>query len=405
MRLLIVSQYFWPENFRINDLASELVSRGHEVTVLTGLPNYPSGKIFEEYLTDTEKFSNYKEVRVLRVSLLPRGTGALRLLLNYLSFSISACVLGPWRLRGQKFDLVLTCQLSPVTVGLPGAFLARLKNVPMVMWVLDLWPDTLKAIGVVKSPRLLGYVGSLVGFIYRRCDLILAQSRSFIPKIQSLAGPCIPVVYFPSWAEDVFQAEALTPAPEVPVKDGAFNVMFAGNVGEAQDFECILSAATLLKEHAHIRWLIVGDGRMSAWVQSEIELRGLAGCVLLLGRHPVERMPEFFLQADAMLVTLEDQEIFSMTIPGKLQSYLAAGMPIIAALNGEGADVVRSANAGFTCAAGNAVGLAEIALKMADLPLIKRKAMGKNGLEYSKREFDRRMVVDLAEKYCSGLLK
>lgn len=405
MRLLIVSQYFWPENFRINDLASELVSRGHDVTVLTGLPNYPSGQIFEEYVADSEKFSNYKKVRILRVPLLPRGNGALRLLLNYLSFSISAFVIGPWKLRGQRFDVVLTCQLSPVTVGLPGAFLALLKNAPMVMWVLDLWPDTLKAIGVVESPRLLAYVGSLVGFIYRRCDLILAQSRGFIPKIQSLAGPCIPVVYFPSWAEDVFQAEALTPAPEVPVKDGAFNVMFAGNVGEAQDFECILSAATLLKEHAHIRWLIVGDGRMSAWVQSEIELRGLAECVLLLGRHPVERMPEFFSQADAMLVTLADQEIFSMTVPGKLQSYLAAGMPIIAALNGEGADVVRSANAGFTCAAGNAVGLAEIVLQMADLPLSKRQAMGMNGIEYSKREFDRRMVVDLAEKYCSGLLK
>jgi glycosyltransferase involved in cell wall biosynthesis len=337
--------------------------------------------------------------------LLPRGNGALRLLLNYLSFSISACVLGPWKLRGQKFDVVLTCQLSPVTVGLPGAFLAWQKNAPMVMWVLDLWPDTLKAIGVVKSQRLLAYVGSLVGFIYRRCDLILAQSRSFIPKIQSLAGHCIPVVYFPSWAEDVFQAEALTPAPEVPIKDGAFNVMFAGNVGEAQDFECILSAANLLKQYTHIRWLIVGDGRMSAWVQSEIELRGLAECVLLLGRHPVERMPEFFVQADAMLVTLADQEIFSMTIPGKLQSYLAAGMPIIAALNGEGADVVRSANAGFTCEAGNADGLAEIVLRMAELPLTERQAMGKNGLEFSKREFDRRRVVDMAEKYLSGLLK
>ena len=405
MRFLIVSQYFWPENFRINDLASELVSRGHEVTVLTGLPNYPSGQIFKEYLAETEKFSNYKDVRILRVPLLARGNNGLRLLFNYLSFSISACLLGPWKLIGQKFDVVLTCQLSPVTVGLPGALLAWHKNAPLVMWVLDLWPDTLQAIGVVKSTRLLSYVRSLVGFIYRRCDLILAQSRSFIPRIQSLAGPCIPVVYFPSWAEEVFQTGGVKPAAEVPVKDGIFNVMFAGNVGEAQDFECILSAATLLKGHSNIRWLIVGDGRMSAWVEAEIELRGLAECVLLMGRHGVERMPEFFLQADAMLVTLADREIFSMTIPGKLQSYLAAGMPILGALNGEGADVVRSANAGFTCPAGNAEGLAEIVLKMAKLPLSERQVMGKNGLEYSKREFDRRMVVDMAEKYCSELLK
>jgi colanic acid biosynthesis glycosyl transferase WcaI len=405
MRLLIISQYFWPENFRINDLASELVSRGHEVVVLTGLPNYPSGRIFGEYLSDPEKFSSYNGVRIYRVPLLPRGDGTVKLLLNYLSFSLSACVFGPWKLRHQKFNAVLTCQLSPVTVGLPGALLAWVKNAPMAMWVLDLWPDTLKAIGVIKSPRLLTYVGVVVRFIYSRCELILAQSRSFIPRIQSLAGPKIPIVYFPSWSEDLFQVKALSPAPEVPVKDGCFNVMFAGNIGEAQDFECILSAATLLKSNPKIRWLIVGDGRMSSWVQSEIQRRGLEKCVLMLGRHSVERMPEFFLHADAMLVTLADREIFSMTIPGKLQSYLAAGKPIIAALNGEGADVVRAANAGFTCEAGNAVGLAKILVKMAELPPIERLAMGKNGLEFSKREFDRQKVMNMAEKHLTRLVE
>jgi len=404
LRILVVSQYFWPENFRINDLASELVGRGHEVTVLTGLPNYPNGQIFKEYVADSEKFSNYKGVQVVRVPLLPRGNGAFRLLLNYLSFLISSCVLGPWKLRG-RFDVVLTYQLSPVTVGLPGALLAWLKNVPMVMWVLDLWPDTLKAIGVIKSPRLLAYIEKFVGFIYRRCDLIWVQSRSFIPKIQSLTGPSIPVVYLPSWAEDLFGLEARTPAQEVPAKDGAFNIMFAGNIGEAQDFECILSAATLLKEHSNIRWLIVGDGRMSSWVKAEIQRRGLESCVLMLGRHSVERMPEFFLHADAMLLTLADREIFSMTIPGKLQSYLAAGKPVIAALNGEGADVIRAANAGLTCMAGNAVGLAEIVRKMSELPASERLVMGKNGLEFSKREFDRRMVLDIAEKYLSRLIE
>jgi glycosyltransferase involved in cell wall biosynthesis len=404
MQLLIVSQYFWPENFRINDLASELVTRGHEVTVLTGLPNYPTGRIFEEFLDNPKKFSIYKGVRIYRVPVVPRGRGTVKLFLNYLSFPISACIFGLWKLRDQKFNAVLTCQLSPVTVGLPGAFLARVKNAPMVMWVLDLWPDTLKAIGVVKSPRLLAYVGMLVGFIYSRCDLIWAQSRSFIPKIRRLAGPRIPIMYFPSWAEDLFKVEALKPAPEVPVRSGCFSIMFAGNIGEAQDFECILSAANLLRRHSNIRWLIVGDGRMSSWVRAEIERRRLEGCVLMFGRHSVERMPEFYLHADAMLVTLADQEIFSMTIPGKLQSYLAAGKPIIAALNGEGADIVRAANAGFACEAGNAVGLAKIALKMAELPSIERLAMGKSGLEFSKREFDRQMVVDMAEECFSGLI-
>lgn len=405
MRLLIVSQYFWPENFRINDLASELVHRGHEVTVLTGLPNYPTGKVFKEFLENSADFSNFQNIKIVRVPLVPRGRGAVRLLLNYLSFTINACVLGPWKLRGQKFDVVLTCQLSPVTVGLPGAFLAWIKRAPMAMWVLDLWPDTLKAIGVVRSPRLLAGVGELVSFIYKRCDLILAQSQSFISKIKQSAGESIPVVYFPSWAEDVFKSHITIPAPEVPDRAGSFSVMFAGNVGEAQDFECILSAATLLKQHSHIRWLIVGDGRMSAWVASQIVLRGLGDQVLLLGRYPVERMPDFFAKADAMLVTLADQEIFAMTIPGKLQSYLAAGMPVIAALNGEGADVIRLAKAGFTCPAGNAVELASVVQKMSELPKSERQAMGKNGLEFSQQAFDRKMIVDMAEKYLSGLCK
>lgn len=405
MRLLIVSQYFWPENFRINDLANELVHRGHEVTVLTGLPNYPNGSVFTEFLENPTAFSTFQNIKIIRVPLIPRGRGSVRLLLNYLSFSITACLLGPWRLRGQRFDVVLTCQLSPVTVGLPGAFLAWIKKAPMAMWVLDLWPDTLKAIGVVKSPQLLSGVGKLVSFIYRRCDLILAQSQSFLPKIKQSAGESMPVVYFPSWAEDVFNSDTIIPAPEVPERAGSFSVMFAGNVGEAQDFECILSAATLLKQHSHIRWLIVGDGRMSAWVAEQIALRGLRDRVLLLGRYPVERMPNFFARADAMLVTLADQEIFAMTIPGKLQSYLAAGMPVIAALNGEGADVIRLAKAGFTCPAGNAVELASVVQKMSELTMSERQAMGKNGLKYSQQAFDRKMIVDMAEKYLSGLCK
>ncbi len=405
MNILIVSQYFWPENFRINDLAQELEARGHGVTVLTGVPNYPGGNIYEDFRADPERFANHENVEIVRVPLLPRGSGAARLLLNYISFSLFACTLGPWRLRGRKFDVVLTCQLSPVTVGLPGALMAWINNVPMVMWVLDLWPDILSALGVVKSPLLLAYVGKLVGFIYRRCDLILAQSQSFVPKIQVLAGPHIPVVYFPSWAEKYFKDEVTEPASEVPIKDGAFNLMFAGNVGESQDFECILSAAELLKSNLNIRWLIVGDGRMSSWVKAQIKSRGLDDTVILLGRHPIERMPEFFIHADAMLVTLADQEIFSMTIPGKLQSYLAAGMPIVAALNGEGAEIIRLAKAGLTCPAGNASELAKTVLTMSGLSLSERQAMGKSGLQFSEREFDRSKVIDLAEKYLLGLYK
>ncbi len=404
MKILIVTQYFWPENFRINDLAKELVLRGHEVTVLTGLPNYPNGEIFREFVATPNQFNNFFNVNIVRVPLLPRGKGVLRLFLNYVSFVLTACLLGPWKLRNKKFDVVLTYQLSPVTVGLAGALLARLKSAPLIMWVLDLWPDTLKAIGIVKSPRLLVCVGKLVSFIYRRCDLILAQSKSFIPKIKVLSGQEIPVIYFPSWAENFFRPNRVVPAQEIPTVEGVFSVMFAGNIGEAQDFPCILSAASLLKNRRDIRWLIVGDGRRANWVKSEIEALGLTNSVHLFGRHPVQRMPEFFAHADAMLVTLADQEIFSMTIPGKLQSYFATGIPVIAALNGEGADVIKEAQAGLTCMAGDAEGLAALVIQMSKISPQDRKKMGINGLEFSKREFDRRIAINKFESQLKRLI-
>jgi colanic acid biosynthesis glycosyl transferase WcaI len=405
LNVLIVSQYFWPENFRINDLAQELVARGHSVTVLTGFPNYPEGRISAEFLLDRRKYSSFNGVDIVRVPLVPRGSSRFGMVVNYLSFSGLACLLGPWMLRGRKTDVVLTCQLSPVTVGLVGALIARIKRARMAMWVLDLWPETLEAIGVVRSSKIIAFFGWFVGFIYRRCGLILAQSRSFIPRIQSRAGADIPVVYFPSWAEKVFVSGVITPATEVPIRSGTFNVMFAGNIGEAQDFGCILAAAELLRDRSHIRWLVVGDGRMFSWVKDQIKLRGLLDSVILLGRYPLERMPDFFVHADAMLVTLADRSIFSLTIPGKLQSYLAAGMPVVGALNGEGADVIRMANAGFSCPAGDHAGLAAIVLKMSRFSGKEREAMGNNGARFSEIEFDRDKLIDKLEGYLAGMCK
>lgn len=403
MRLLVVSQYFWPENFRINDLVAELVRRGHQVTVLTGLPNYPDGKVFEQFLSDPARHSHFEGAEVIRVPLMPRGQGGLRLMLNYLTFAVSASVVGLWKLRGRQFDLIFAYQLSPVTVGVPAALMRAVKRVPLAFWVLDLWPETLQALGVVRSPALLQVVGKLVTFIYKRCDLILAQSKSFIPQIKKYAGDSRRVVYFPSWAESVFDMPHAVPADEVPLKRGSFNVMFAGNVGDAQDFPTILAAAECLKSHAHIRWLIVGDGRMARWVADEIKRRHLRVCVLMLGRHPVERMPSFFKHANALLVSLKDEPIFSMTIPGKLQSYLAAGIPVVAMLNGEGAEVVKTSNAGLTCAAGDHLGLAAAVLKLSEMSNQEREAMGRNGLNVSAREFDRDTLIDRLEGWLEKL--
>lgn len=397
MRILVVSQYFWPENFRINDLVKEWMQRGHEVTVLTGIPNYPTGKVFEAYQEQPSVFADYDGAEVLRVPMLPRGTGGLRLMLNYVSFVLGSCIFGPWQLRGKPVDVLFVFEPSPVTVGLPAILLGKIKNAPVVFWALDLWPETLAAIGVLRSPRMLGWVGQMVRFIYNRCTLVLGQSRGFLGSIAKYCNDRAKIRYFPSWAEDVFTDTCVQPAPEVPEWADGFTVVFAGNIGEAQDMPAVLDAAERLKDNVSIRWIIVGDGRKSDWLQSEVISRGLDKQVLLPGRFPVERMPSFYVHADALLVSLKRDPVFSMTIPGKVQSYLMAGIPLLGILDGEGATVIREANAGFTCNAGDGAGLAKAVLTLAAMLPEKRKQMGLNGRKYAQQEFGRVQLMDRLE--------
>jgi colanic acid biosynthesis glycosyl transferase WcaI len=401
MHLLVITQYFWPENFRINDLVADFVQRGHQVTVLTGVPNYPEGQVFEAYRRNPTEFDTYAGARVVRVPMLARGRGAARLALNYVSFALSATLWGGWRLRKGQFDAILVYEPSPVTVGIPGAALRWLTRAPLAFWVLDLWPETLKAVGMVRSAWGLGIVGHVVQWIYRRCDLILAQSKSFVPQIRSYAGNSQRIEYFPSWAESLFaQSGEGVPAEEVNAVPGSFTVMFAGNIGEAQDFPSVLEAAELLKEsHPHIRWIVLGDGRMKPWVDQEIAARQLTRCIHMLGRFPVERMPSFFLSADALLVSLKKEPIFAMTIPGKLQSYLAAGRPIVAMLDGEGANLLNDAGAGLTCPAGDAAGLANAVVRLSEMSAVERAEMGRKGLALYEQEFERSMLLGRLEAW------
>ena len=393
MRILVVSQYFWPENFRINDLVSEFCERGHDVTVLTGYPNYPAGEIFPEFINDPKGYQAYGTARVVRVPLAKRSSGAVRLALNYASFAVSATLLGGWRLRGQVFDVVFVFEPSPITVGLPAVFLRYLKRVPLVFWVLDLWPETLEAVGVIRSTRLLYAIGLLVSFIYDRCDLILAQSRSFVPQIRAYCRKQKTIEYFPSWSDATFDFSVVEAAIEVPSGEEMFSVLFAGNIGDAQDFTAVLDAAEVLKNNKNIRWLIVGDGRAADWVRSEVIRRGLEHSFIMLGRYSIERMPSFYKHADALLVSLKDEPIFSMTIPGKLQSYLAAGIPVLAMLNGEGAEIVNRSGAGLSCQAGDGRALAANVLKLSNMSIDERQVMGERGMAMSRNEFDRSMLI------------
>lgn len=399
MQILVVTQYFWPENFRINDLVLELKQRGHDLTVLTGKPNYPSGKYFPEFLSNPSSFSSYEGVEVIRVPMLRRAQGSFRLFLNYLSFVVGASLCGPWFLRKHAFDVVFIYEPSPVTVAFPAILLGRVKKAPVVFWVLDLWPETLSAIGAVRSPLLLRWVGNLVRFIYGRCTLVLGQSEGFVDGIAKYCADTSKIRYYPSWAEDVFLADTIEKASEVPVLSDTFNVVFAGNIGEAQDMPAVLSAAEQLKRDIRIRWLIVGDGRKFEWLAKEVVRRGLHDKVLLLGRHPVERMPSFYAHADALLVSLKSDPVFSMTIPAKLQTYLMAGIPVLGMLDGEGALAIERANAGLTCAAGDSAGLAQAVQQLAAMSEHGRRTMGENGRQYAQKEFDRDMLISKLEGF------
>jgi len=372
--------------------------RGHEVTVLTGKPNYPAGKVFDTYRQNPDDFSKYEGARVFRVPMLARGQGSFRLFLNYLSFVVGAGIWGAWQLRGQSFDVIFVYEPSPVTVGLPAILLGRLKRVPVVFWALDLWPETLAAIGIVRSPRVLGWIGLLVRFIYNHCTIILGQSKGFLDSIIKYCADPQKVRYFPSWAEGVFSQSNTVKAPEILCCEGVFTVLFAGNVGEAQDMPAVLDAAERLKGNSSIRWVIVGDGRKSDWLLTEVARRELQSNVLLLGRFPIDRMPSFYAHADALLVPLKKDPVFSMTIPGKVQSYLMSGIPLIGMLDGEGAAVIELARAGFICPAGDSSALVGAILKMAALSVEERVRLGMNGREYAETEFGRNMLMGRLEE-------
>lgn len=399
MKILVVSQYFWPENFRINDLVQDLVRRGHEVTVLTGYPNYPTGKIFHDFKSNPSHFSQYCGTKIFRVPLIPRGTNRWCLVLNYLSFALNATIVSLYKLRNKDFDVIFVFEPSPITVGIPAIVLRRFKKAPVVFWVLDLWPETLEALGIVRSKTILWGIGWLVGFIYNRCDLVLGSSKGALQGIARFCSNKEKIRFFPNWAERVFEQTAIELAPETTPQAAVFNIVFAGNIGEAQDFPSILNAAKHLQSYKAIQWVIIGDGHLSLWLQKEVKRLSLEKCFLLVGQFPLERMPSFFAHADALLVTLKGGSAFSLTIPGKIQSYLMAAVPLLGMLDGEGADVIREAQAGLVCNAGNSIALANNVMRLSAMSKQKRAKLGQNARTYAEREFACNRMIDRLESW------
>lgn len=393
MKVLVVSQYFWPESFRINDVVCSLNERGIAVSVLTGKPNYPEGRIFPGYRPSGIQMEQYCGATVWRVPIFSRGTrSGWRLALNYLSFVISGVILAPWVLRGRRYDAIFVYAPSPILQAIPALFLGWLKNSCVIIWVQDLWPESLEATGYVRNRRVLEWVKRLVRCIYRHADLLLVQSKGFMSPVGALASGT-PVAYFPNSVESMFSDMSEVPLPEIPSLDEGFSVLFAGNVGVGQAVEVIVEAATLLKDHPDIRFVVLGNGSRWDWMREQVKALGLIN-LHLPGRYPVDTMPGLMQKASALLVSLADQPIFAATVPNKVQAYMAAGRPILACLNGEGARLVEDAGAGLSVPAEDAGGLAAAVLRLYEMPTDDRAAMGANGRRYFKEHFDHDRLID-----------
>ena len=396
LKIIIISQYFWPENFRINQLSSELVKKGNQVTVLTGLPNYPEGQIYKSFKENKKDFQFYKGVRVIRVPLIARRKNKIFLLLNYISFTISSCTLGLLKIINEEFDIIFVFQTSPVFIGITSTLISYIKKIPQVLWVLDLWPESLEAVNILNKKWQLKILRILFNFIYAKSSIILCQSKSFIKEINKQNINKRKLLYFPSWSDSEFLVKQKEYAAEIIIKRNFFTIIFAGNIGEAQDFPSIIEAFKIISINKirNIRLIVIGEGSMKDWLIKEVKLNKLNHIIEIHKKYPLKRMPSFFKHADALLVSLTNKKLFSMTIPGKIQSYLAAGIPIIAMINGEAAEIIKTANAGKVCNAGDYKKLAKNIESLSKESKLKLKRYGLNGKLYTKKMFNKKKLIN-----------
>lgn len=387
MKILIVTQYYWPENSRVTDIAESLQKEGNEVTVLTGLPNYPQGYIYDGYRKGENRIQEHNDVRIVRAKLIERRHDPIHRILNYYSFPYYALKIAK-KLPGD-FDLVLAMEESPIMLVRPAIKYAKKYKKPLVMYEMDLWPESLLAGGISNKSLIYKHYKKVSAKIYSKCDKILTSTKEHISYIKELPG-CkdLDIEYLPQYADTVFEENNFGNED-----NGVIDLMFAGNIGKAQSVDTIIKAAALLKNDVRFKFHIVGAG-------SELDnIKNLAAelktdNVIFYGQRPLEDMPGLYKIADAMLVTLEYKPYANMTIPGKVQSYMAAGKPIIGAINGSCANFINNNNVGYTCPSGDSVALANLIknLDLKELQVIGEHSKDVYSKKYSKSIFMKRLI-------------
>ncbi len=389
MKILVICQYYYPEPFRVNDICEEMVKRGHEVTVVTGEPNYPEGQIYKGYENHAHSDEVINGVKVHRCPIIPRKTGTLYRFLNYFSYPYQAkkYIKNLRASDGKPFDVVFVNQLSPVMMAEPAISYKKKYGTPVLMYCLDLWPESLVAGGIGRGSVIYKFFHKISRRIYRQMNRIFVTSRMFSGYLNREFGIDDGVIdYLPQYAEGMFE--------KLPCRepDGKTNFVFAGNIGAIQSVETIIKAAEELKD-SPVNFHIVGGG-------TDLErLKGLADGlenVVFYGRRPLEEMTEFYSMADAMLVTLKADPVLSLTLPGKVQSYMAAGKPIIGAIDGETKEIIEKAGCGYCGKAEDADELAGNIRRFINDG--KTAELGSNARDFYEKYFERQKFMDELEE-------
>lgn len=394
--ILVVSQYFYPETFRINDMCLEWVKRGYKVTVVTGIPNYPMGKTFEGYGITKKRHEIWNGVEIIRLPLIPRGSSSIGMILNYLSFMISGVIAG--KLKKIEADIVFSYEVSPMTQVLTGISFAKKLRVPHFLYVQDLWPENVISVTGIKNEFIINPINRMVDKIYKNTDEIFATSPSFVEAICNREVPVdkSKVHYWPQYAEEFYQPSEKKAVPEIP-DDDSFKVIFTGNIGTAQGLDILPKTAKLLKNE-DVKFVIVGDGRYLSTLKKEINDNGVNEKFILVPRQPAQRIPALLCACDAAFISFKDDPLWTMTIPAKLQSYMACSMPIIAAAQGETRRIIEEAQCGYCCDIGNVEALAELIKQIVkdDLSVLR-----KNSQKYCEEHFNKKKLMDEMDEYFS----
>lgn len=389
--ILVVSQYFYPEVFRINDMTAEWVKRGYKVTVLTGIPNYPLGSFFEGYGYSQRRHEWWNGVEIIRIPLIPRGRGSMGMILNYLSFVLSGFL---WTaVTSVKADLVYTFEVSPMTQALTGILYAKKHSIPHYIYVTDLWPENVESVTGIHSKVIMGPIQKMVDYIYENSDRILTCSQSFIEPIRKRGIDASKIEFWPQYAESFYRPVAKK--GNLLPQDGTFNLLFAGNIGYAQGLDVFIRAAEVLrKDGKFVRFNIIGDGRYLPELQEGIKKAGVTDYFNFIPRQPAEKIPDYLAFADALLITLAKSEVFSITIPAKTQSCMACGRPVLVSADGEVQEIIREAGAGLCSGAEDARGLAENIKILSGMSMEERERLAFNALAYSRKCFDREKLLN-----------